>query len=486
MICPNCGFTISEGARFCNTCGKPTPEPVYTPPQQPAQPQYTIPPPQQPAQPQYTPPPQPPAQPQSYTSQQHEQPPPHPTYTPPPYGQPQASPFGPQNMSAGSGGVPPSTASSANKSKKPVLLFIIIGVVAILLIVFVVLLLFTDIFSPKANGSETPDRVASGEKAPEQEAGDGRQDPPASELQRFYVLIEMTMEGQDLLEMYRSMGMDISGFYIEFTGEKTMNIVMMGDATECVFSIDGNKITLSLDGDTVNGTIEGYKITLDMEGGIMVYEWDPDFVPSGDQNEAGPGFSEKPGIPGEGGDVRVSGETDFVFIPDTTGVWAIWTAFNGDSDPQLWVFVSNGAELAWDDDSAGNLNALIGLYLIEGEPYTIRAGAYATEVSYSLFVAPAISIWESGDTVNVGKSTVFSFKPYTSGTWVFETSTYGDTDPFLMIVDSNNRHMVSDDDSGEGVNARIAINLTGGQEYIILALTATDEPGPYLLAVGME
>ena len=377
--------------------------------------------------------------------------------------------------------------------------FIIIGGVVLLLAVFASLLLFTDIFSPKTTVSDTPDRVSSGERSPEPDEERGKQESPgpgaqspAPGLRSVYALVEMSVEGHNMLEMYESMGVDLAGFYIEFTSDSTMNLATMGDIVECVFSIDGNKLTVIFDGDTVSGTVEGDKITLDMGGGLMVYEWDPDFVPSGNTmpvvpgGDRGPGDGDSTGIPGEGGDVRVDGETEFVFTPNTTGVWAIWTAYNGDTDPQLWVYVSSGAELAWDDDSAGNRNALIGLYLIAGESYTIRAGSYATEVSYSLFVERCSSLWESGDTVNVSKPTVFSFKPYTSGTWVFETSTFGNTDPYLMIVDSSNRHMVSDDDSGEGLNARISIDLTGGQEYIVLALTADDEPGPYELSVGME
>jgi len=385
---------------------------------------------------------------------------------------------------------------------------IIIGVVALLLVVFSALWLFTDVISPKADAGKAPDRVAAEEKAPEPGKEQVTPETPASEEERgklekpepgvlspasvqqgFYALVEMNVEGQDMLELYESMGFDLASFYIEIIGDSTMNIVTMGDVTDCFYSIDGNSIIINGDGDILDGTVESDRITLDFGGMTMVYEWDPVFVPSSNPMATDPGTepgtSQSPGIPREGGDVRVNGESEYEFSPSTTGVWSIWTAYNGESDPTLGIYVSSGAELAWDDDSAGNLNALIGLYLVAGETYTIRAGAFGSEPSYSLYVAPSPSLWESGDTVSVSRPTVFSFKPYTSGTWVFETTNNWSTDPYLMVVDSNNRHMASDDDSGEGTNARISVDLIGGEVYIILALTADDEAGPYDLVVEL-
>ena len=365
----------------------------------------------------------------------------------------------------------------------------IIGGVALLLVVFSALWLFTGIFSPKADAEKAPDSVAAQEEASEPKDVGKPETPqpdthsPASGLQGFYALVEMTADGQDMLELYESMDIDLAGFYIEFTSESTLNVVSMGEASQCFFSIEGNTITLTDNGEEVTGTIDGDRVTMDFGGLIMVYERDPDFVPSGSPMATGPESQEGSDIPRDGGDVRVDGESVYVFSPNTTGVWAIWTAINGDTDPQLWIYDSTGAELAWDDDNAGNKNALIGLYLIKGEAYTIVAGSFASEVSYSLYVARSSPIRGDGETVNVNFPKVFSFIPNESGTWVFETTNYRDTDPYLQIFDSDNRHMVSDDDSGEGANARISIDLTAGEEYIIMALTMTDDPGPYELVV---
>jgi len=413
--------------------------------------------------------------------------------------------------------VPPTPAGSGSSGSKPSFLggladklgmpvLMIIGGVALLLVVFSSLWLFTGVFSPNTDAGKVPDRVASDttdKKDSEQEKEqDNKEMPgpevhaPTSGLQGFYALIEMSVDGQDFLDMYESMGINIASFYIEILNDSTLNIVTMGDATECSFSLDGNTITITDNDGSEQGTVEGNKITLVIEGMTMVFEWDPYFVPSsnpmltdpGTDSGTDPGAGDQDGsvIPGEGGDVRVNEESVYEFSPNITGVWSIWTAYNNDCDPTLSVYTSGGGELAWDDDSAGNLNALIGLYLTAGETYTIRAGAFGSNVSYSLFVALSPSIWESGDTVSVNTPKVFSFKPYDSGTWMFETTNNRDVDPYLMIVDSNNRHLVSDDDSGEGMNARIAIDLEGGKEYIVLALAIDDEIGPYDLVVSIE
>ena len=81
-------------------------------------------------------------------------------------------------------------------------------------------------------------------------------------------------------------------------------------------------------------------------------------------------------------------ETDFSFIPNQSGVWVIETLSNWQIvDPYLWLLDADGNIIAEDDDSGGNLNALIKMQLTAGEEYTIRAGFYADSVGgYALRV----------------------------------------------------------------------------------------------------
>jgi len=82
-------------------------------------------------------------------------------------------------------------------------------------------------------------------------------------------------------------------------------------------------------------------------------------------------------IPSGGGSVRVTEATDFVFTPDRSGTWEFRTSDNGNSDPMLYLYVLHGNLVAEDDDSGGNLNALITANLDAGESYVINARFWA-------------------------------------------------------------------------------------------------------------
>jgi len=83
-------------------------------------------------------------------------------------------------------------------------------------------------------------------------------------------------------------------------------------------------------------------------------------------------------LPNIGGTVRVSGETDFTFVPNQSGLWEFRTINNVDSDPTLEIYRGSpsGNPLASDDDGGDGLNSLIVLQLEGGTTYTIRAGFY--------------------------------------------------------------------------------------------------------------
>ena len=84
-------------------------------------------------------------------------------------------------------------------------------------------------------------------------------------------------------------------------------------------------------------------------------------------------------IPGGGASIQVNDrETYFVFVPNTSGMWVFETSDNGDSDPKLHIYDANGVELYDDDDSGGNMNALINARLESGTTYYIRATFFFT------------------------------------------------------------------------------------------------------------
>jgi len=191
-------------------------------------------------------------------------------------------------------------------------------------------------------------------------------------------------------------------------------------------------------------------------------------------------------IPGVGGTVRVTGETDFIFIPSRSAVWEIITFDNGSYDPTLELYDSRGNMIEEDDDSGDGRNALIAMYLEEGETYRITAGFWGSSggsSTYTLSVTLAPEIPSNGGTVVANGATGFSFTPGQSGSWVFETTNNGASDPRLFIYDSSGALIADDDDSGDGRNAFITINLDAGRTYSIAAAFWGSSEGSYDLNV---
>jgi hypothetical protein len=94
-------------------------------------------------------------------------------------------------------------------------------------------------------------------------------------------------------------------------------------------------------------------------------------------------------LPDEGGAVRVNGTRMVVFTPDRTGLWWLETSDNGDSDPYLILYGTDGYIIAIDDDGGEELNALIEIHLTAGVTYIIHAGFYADGTgSYTLTATP--------------------------------------------------------------------------------------------------
>ena len=170
------------------------------------------------------------------------------------------------------------------------------------------------------------------------------------------------------------------------------------------------------------------------------------------------------GVMSGGGDpVGVTGDTNLVFTPDKSGVWEIRTSDSGGGDPFLEVFDANGVSIAYNDDAAGNLDAVVYVDLVLGRSYTIFTGFYLG-VSYSAtvtatYVDPSGSqqtsepIRLSGRTrthrVRVNGPTTIIFESAFDGFWVVYTSDNGDSDPMLRLY-SESGELIDEDDDGWG------------------------------------
>ena len=91
-----------------------------------------------------------------------------------------------------------------------------------------------------------------------------------------YTMTSMLVDGVELLDLFRGMGMDIDGSYIELLSGGKFRMVMFGDENEAqgLFKVSGDTIIFYADDDEddLTGKIQGSKITIEEEESKMVFE----------------------------------------------------------------------------------------------------------------------------------------------------------------------------------------------------------------------
>ena len=182
--------------------------------------------------------------------------------------------------------------------------------------------------------------------------------------------------------------------------------------------------------------------------------------------------SHDPSIPASGGSVNVNETTYFSFIPGKTGLWTFQTSGKGDGDPYLWLYDANGYLIIENDDGAGDLDAFISIYLIEGTQYTVQAGFYGDGCgSYTLWVAeaPLTMLPGTGGSVIVYEQAYFSFIPDSTGIWTIDAVKYEYCDPLLWLYDAYGQLIAVNGYEAYGYFEPVSIRLDQGEQYIIRA-----------------
>lgn len=214
-FCTNCGAKLADGSKFCTECGQPVAsaapaQEAFSPPQQ-----------------AYAPPVQP-----AYESpiQQTYEPPTQQTYEPP--AQPVYEPSEP------SGGgeppeppVPPENTSGARKPvNKKIFLFAGIGIIVVLILVLLI--------SSLAGGKEDPN------------------------LGRY----------NEVYYTYLDEKMDAEGDWIELKSGGKASLLLLGEAYNATWSLDGEQFTLTQSGDDFAGTLKKGILTVDYDGIVYTYQ----------------------------------------------------------------------------------------------------------------------------------------------------------------------------------------------------------------------
>ena len=158
---------------------------------------------------------------------------------------------------------------------------------------------------------------------------------------------------------------------------------------------------------------------------------------------------------------------------------------DGTIDPLLFLQDKTGKILAVDDDGGGFPNARILFQCVKDDTYKLFAAALIGEGGYTLTVKEvALSAQESkvhevgagglkidGKLDKTVRSVTYQVKMEAGKTYVIDMISPDQKalDPFLRLLDSTGKQLAEDDDSGDGLNARITFRAPAAGNYRIVA-----------------
>ncbi|MDR2760086.1 MAG: DVUA0089 family protein [Spirochaetaceae bacterium] len=192
--------------------------------------------------------------------------------------------------------------------------------------------------------------------------------------------------------------------------------------------------------------------------------------------------------------IHSSGDRDyFLLLPDKDGVLRMETT--GDMDTVMEFFDANAnaeAILEEDDDGGANGNARIRYQVAAGGRYIAQVRGYSDETGvygFRAFFTGQSSVFpdeyegdddfSSAKTITIGTSQQHNFHSNDDVDWVkFEVNQAGRytirargintarLDTFINLYDSNQDWIDEDDDGGESLDSRLAVNLPSGSYYL--------------------
>jgi hypothetical protein len=179
-----------------------------------------------------------------------------------------------------------------------------------------------------------------------------------------------------------------------------------------------------------------------------------------------------------------AGQTSFLTIETT-----------GETDTYLEVYDSQNIIIIQDDDGGERINARVDFYVRSGSTYLIKlrgynntiAGDYSIRANY--MPIPTATELTLGTPLtgrlSAGEDHWFSVRNNRSGIIVVETS--GNTDTYLDVYNNSYAYVLSDDDGGEGKNARVEISANANQTfYFKLRPYSRSASGSYRILAHFE
>jgi hypothetical protein len=171
------------------------------------------------------------------------------------------------------------------------------------------------------------------------------------------------------------------------------------------------------------------------------------------------------------------------------------TMDSSDIDSVLVIQNKAGKQIAWDDDSGGMLNSLLTLDVLKDGTYKVYTASLRGAGPYTLNIKNlgAAKIHEvKGDglklTGEIGKTLAIPYNVKLTGgkTYVIDmiAKDQSSLDPFLRLLNADGEEIAKDDDSGDGLNARIRQKIEKTGTYQIMATCFVPGRGEFTLTVA--
>jgi len=178
---------------------------------------------------------------------------------------------------------------------------------------------------------------------------------------------------------------------------------------------------------------------------------------------------------------QISNGSEFTYMVRATANGTLVVETSGSIDTYMHAYNSSMREIDVNDDGGQGLNARIAVEVRANEVYYFKVRGYSNSVNGSFTVSATMAgsapganpSSASGRELRVGSSLseqlnsngefLYTVRPTAGGTLVVETS--GDLDTMMWAYDSNMRELDSNDDSGQGYNARISLTVRANETY---------------------
>jgi hypothetical protein len=148
----------------------------------------------------------------------------------------------------------------------------------------------------------------------------------------------------------------------------------------------------------------------------------------------------------------------------------------------MHAYNANGEEIATNDDGGSSNNAKITIYAYANQTYYFKVRGYSNSTSGSYNAVASFVSESSGSggsnmsssiplqynspvsgSIFSGREYWYSVRPTNNGSLTVETT--GSTDTYMHAYNANGEEIATNDDGGQGSNARITISVSANQTY---------------------